>query len=231
MAQIGQLLNKIETKEDIIRQQVSIPLSDAMQLFIKIASSRTRRGFIIDKDNIFVIENLIKWALADNTTLALDPITRKQISGNLTKGIYIAGPAGTGKSLILNTLSEFLFHINAKAMFGNSVKQLAYPIYTTTQVCKWYADMGDLSYFFENYILCFQDLGAEQIETLYMGTRTRVMTTILQERGDKQGQITLISSNNSISDQDTITLYGDRIERRLRGLCNYFELVGKDRTE
>lgn len=58
---------------------------------------------------------------------------------------------------------------------------------------------------------------------------TKVMQTIIQERGDTRGLITLFSSNNGIMDSETLSLYGDRGVSRLRKMCNYYELVGRDR--
>ena len=58
-----------------------------------------------------------------------------------------------------------------------------------------------------------------------------VVQTILQERGDGRGLITLISSNNGICDNDTLELYGDRIVSRLKKTCNYIELKGNDRRK
>jgi DNA replication protein DnaC len=108
---------------------------------------------------------------------------------------------------------------------------LAFPYYTTSRVCRIYEERGELFHFIDCPVICFQDLGSEseQRETMFMGTRTKVMQTIIQERSDARGNITFFSSNNSITDSDTLELYGDRIVSRLKKMCNYFELKGKDR--
>ena len=61
-----------------------------------------------------------------------------------------------------------------------------------------------------------------------MGQRVKVMQTIIQERGDMRGVITLFTSNNPIDDPETEKLYGDRGVSRLKKMCNYFELIGED---
>ena len=228
---IDELL-KSDFNADILRSDFRpYNMDAAREIFVKIGKKKGI-DYKIDSENEFVIENIIRWVFCDTEIKCLDPESKEEITADLTKGIYIAGNTGTGKSLLLEILSAYLYHFNAKALFLNkSENYLAYQYYTTTKVCRVYAENGDLSSFIDPRVICFQDLGAdsEQQETLYMGTRAKVMQTIIQERGDARGIITLFSSNNGIIDHDTQKLYGDRGVSRLKKMCNYFELVGKDR--
>lgn len=228
---IDQILTR-KPEQDIIRfSYTPYSMKMALEAFKKIGEHKAEKGeFDIDDDNSFVIQNLIRWAHGDSEMLSIDPWTKETIRGDLTKGIYIAGSTGTGKSLLLQILSTYLTIDNVRALFfGSTQRLLTYPTISTNKVCDLYKDSGDLYPFIETKVICFQDLGVEQQETLYMGTRAKVMHTIIQERGDSRGLITLFSSNNGIVDPDTLNLYGDRGVSRLGKMCNYFELYGEDR--
>lgn len=227
---IQQIL-EAKTSPDIVRFVYKpYDMDIALSVFRKLGEQITGRTFDIDEENEWVIKNVIRWAHGDSDIHAVDPESRKLIRGDIAKGIYISGGTGTGKSLILEILSKYLTIDNVRAMFlGANIKTLAFPHYTTNKVCSYYSENGDLSPFLNAPVICFQDLGIEQAETLFMGTRTKVMQTIIQERGDTRGIITLFSSNNDIIDPETILLYGDRGTSRLRKMCNYYELTGRDR--
>jgi DNA replication protein DnaC len=62
-----------------------------------------------------------------------------------------------------------------------------------------------------------------------MGNREEVIKRLLSIRGDRRDRITLISSNIPLNHKLMTDTYGDRVVSRLEEMCNYFELVGKDR--
>jgi len=227
---IEQIINHRQISEIGRYSYMPYDMDIALSVFKKKGEQRAGQ-FIIDQDNKFVIENLIRWAHGDKTMRAIDCENKEVIPGDLSKGIYIAGPTGTGKSLLLEILSSYLTIDDVRASFRNSVLFLTYPCYTTNKVCYYYSETGELYKFLDPAVICFQDLGSEQRETLYMGTRTKVMQMIIQERSDARGNITLFSSNNGIEDKDTYDIYGDRIVSRLKKMCNYFELRGLDRRK
>lgn len=94
-----------------------------------------------------------------------------------------------------------------------------------------YARTGDIAQYKRMPILCLQDFGAEQVETLHMGNRLNVMQQLIEARGDRGDQITLISSNLPLKSQVLSTRYGDRVASRLTEMCNYIELKGVDRRK
>ena len=58
-----------------------------------------------------------------------------------------------------------------------------------------------------------------------------VLRAILEYRGDRSDQITLISSNIPMEHKMFTDKYGDRVASRMREMCNYFELTGQDRRK
>ena len=78
-------------------------------------------------------------------------------------------------------------------------------------------------------IICIQDLGSEQMESLYMGNRENVIRRMIEYRGDRTDMLTLITSNLPMAHQKLEEKYGDRVVSRLNEMCNYLEIKGKDR--
>lgn len=230
MNDLEQILKQKATPDIVRYAYRPYKMDHALSVFKKLGEQKINKEFVIDRENEWVIKNIIRWAHGDQSIQAVDPETRTVINGDLTKGIYLSGGTGTGKSLVLEILTKYLTIDNVKALFlGANIKFLVFPYYTTNKVCSYYAEFGDLNPFLYSPIICFQDLGVEQQETLFMGTRTKVMQQIIQERGDTRGLITLFSSNNRMLDPETYNLYGDRGVSRLRKMCNYYELKGSDR--
>ncbi len=64
-----------------------------------------------------------------------------------------------------------------------------------------------------------------------MGNRLDVLRNVLEYRGDKTDELTLITSNLKINGEALSNRYGDRVASRLREMCNYFEIKGKDRRK
>ena len=222
-------IDDILTKEGNIERLSYMPykMDIALKYFKILGERNIGKEFIINNDNSFVIENLIKWAHGDKIE-CLHPITKEVIEGDLTKGIYIAGPTGTGKTILLQTLSQYLMIDDVKFKNSQGTKSLVYPNFTTIKAAMYFAEFGDLNPFLQKPVICLHDLGAEPQESIYMGQRVKVMQTIIQERGDMRGVITLFTSNNPIDDAETLKLYGERAISRLKKMCNYFELVGED---
>lgn len=195
-------------------------------------------GFVIDDDNRFVYENLIRWVHADPEFKCMDPETRTIVPGNLKAGIYLAGNTGTGKSWALELMSVYSTIDNVQVIVGDNLKRsLEFPAFRADAVCDEYAHEGSVEKYKKMSIVCFQDLGTEPIETLFMGNRQNVFEQILGYRGDRNDQITLISSNlpiliNAPKDKDPLRKrYDERVTSRLIEMCNYFELRGKDRRK
>ena len=82
-----------------------------------------------------------------------------------------------------------------------------------------------------NPMLGIQDLGSEPQESLYMGNRVDVVRQLIEHRGDKTDEMTLITSNLKINGERLVNRYGDRVASRLVEMCNYFEIKGKDRRK
>ena len=206
----------------------------ALQVFKALGSKHIGKEFLINEKNLWIIKNIIRWAHADPEMEAMNPEKKEVIPGNLNKGIYLAGPTGTGKTVLMRTLAQYLTIDNAmflryeSRMTEPSRQLLTFQSVNTNRATMYYSENGELYHYLQEPTICFQDLGVEQVETMFMGTRTKVMRTIIQERGDARGLITHFTSNNAITDRDNLTMYEERGVSRLKKMCNYFELRGQD---
>lgn len=205
----------------------------ALQVVEAIGKER-KSNFVIDDENRFVFQNLIRWVHADPEFKCIDPETKKVKTGNLEAGIYIAGPTGTGKSWAFEIMSIYSTIDDEEGMrvfAGGSTRLLKWPCFRADEICDDYVKEGIIERYKRMSIVCFQDVATEPIESLHMGNRMNVFQQILGNRGDRKDQITLISSNLPLNSEQLRKRYDDRVASRLKEMCNYFELTGKDRRK
>lgn len=189
--------------------------------------------FVIDEDNRFAYTNFIKWLRGDPTMQALDPNTGEVIQGDLTRGLYIAGNTGSGKSWCLEIMQEYAQVLRLPIEFSgeDDAKPLIWNACRADEICREWAESGDIQKYKTRPILAIQDFGQEPQETLYMGNRLNVLRQLIEYRGDQDGQLTLITSNLKLSGKKLEERYSDRVQSRLFEMCNYFEIKGADRRK
>lgn len=186
-------------------------------------------NYIIDDDNKFVIENLIKWFFGQDFLQNVAG-KKKTVPGRLNKGLYIAGPCGTGKSLILKVLKEFAKTHRQKFIINGKEVGSMWNTYHAYELCNKFQNGENLSNLYTIPILQIDDLGAEPESCQYMGNKSNVLKELLEIREDK-GVITLITSNIKPYDDQNQSIedkYGERLASRLNSL-NYFSLTGEDK--
>jgi hypothetical protein len=232
--EISAIIGKIRERGffQTIKRFSYVPYDLSVALEIVTAIGRERSGkFVIDEQNRFAYENMIKWVHGDNTFQCIDPESRKPIQGRLHAGIYIAGNTGTGKSWLLDIMAAYSTIDNVQIVTGDTQRCLYWRNFRTDAVCDEYTEKGTFDLFKKAPIVGFQDLGSEPPESMYMGNRINVMRQILEYRGDRTDQITLITSNLPINHKAFVDRYGDRVSSRLHEMCNYFEIRGTDRRK
>lgn len=193
------------------------------------------QGFIIDEGNEFVYENVAKWLIGDETMKCLDPKNGNIIPGNICKGLYIGGKAGTGKTVVMDIMAwiaDKVWNISYKA-HGKTVRLTWIDsTFRADAIAANFQKNGEIDKYIEFPILCIQDLGVEPAGVSYMGTKVDVLRQILETRGDNPLCFTLITSNMPIlSREDLKARYGERAVSRIVGMCNYFMLAGGDRRK
>ncbi len=221
MEELKDIINRLKsaTPDILIRSRRDFTAEDCEELLTIIGGGILPGGFAIDKENGAVYRKFTSWLLAQGE---LSPL----------KGIYLAGNVGTGKSVCMKVMRTLAYELGLKVKYGNSVERLAWRTWRTDEVCAIFASTGDLTPFKEARVACFDDLGSEPMETLYMGNRVNVMREIIEYRGDRPDLITLFTSNLPIDRLGAIgerVRYGQRAQSRIYQMCNYLVLGGADR--
>ena len=214
-------------------QYTNYDVNEALKIVEAIGKARDPK-FVIDDENRFTYENFIKWCHGDSTMKAINPLTRQECQGRLKRGIYIAGNTGSGKSWCLDIMLAYCAAWGFKVTFvddNNNPRPLWWHTVRADAICDHFAECGSLQKFKKLNILGIQDMGAEPQEIMYMGNRLDVIRNLIEYRGDKVDELTMITSNMKINGEVLVNRYGDRVSSRLIEMCNYFEIKGKDRRK
>lgn len=215
----------------VVRLQYPTYDADAALEEMKTVGLARSRAFRIDEDNAFAYTNIAKWLAADGSLLAHnpDPDGPATIPGDVTKGLYIAGPAGTGKTWLVDIVQYLCHYHRIRFRIFDTDKDLEVRDYRADEITMGYAKTGDLEPFERERVLAVHDLGSEPEETLYMGNRVQPLRQLLEQRGDNNSVITIITSNLPMGSDALRARYGDRVASRLRQMCNYYVIKGRDR--
>lgn len=236
MQNLDNILSAIRSNSTTIRREVFSPeqvnIDELVRAFASIGEAMNGR-YVIDANNEACIRNLIKWLFADPSleTIATENGRAVRTQGNIRKGIYLYGPTGTGKSLCMAILARMAYYFNVRvARGGSEPESLSWMNFRTDDIVESYTHGSTLTEFKKQPFICFNDLGAEPTDAIYMGQRMNVMRSIIEARGDMWAStLTFFTSNIPLDSPDLMSLYGDRAVSRLRQMCNFLVLGGKDR--
>jgi hypothetical protein len=190
-------------------------MENALEIVYKIGKSIIP-GFILTPHTKELYIKLIQYFYADNN-----------FPGDLTKGLLLQGPTGTGKTKAMEIMSIFLevekigFYINGKCARMN---------YSTENVKNIVIDFiangfdGPQSYI-NKFIYCFDDLGTENRVAKHFGNELDVIRHIFVERYAK-GRLTFATTNYSIDKLEE--KYGDPILSRMNAMFNFIVVKGPD---
>lgn len=218
---------------NIKRYSLNWDVEKMLQAILGIGKLRTKR-FVIDNENRFTYENILRWCVGDTNMQAINPNTKDIIEGRLDKGIYIAGNTGSGKSWCMEIISSFVSVVGIGISYDggdDSKEKMRFNIMRADNIVSDYLKYGNIDNIKKAPMLIIQDLGQEQHESVYMGNRVNVLKSLIEYRGDFSNKITMFTSNYPINHEQLCDIYGDRVSSRLVEMCNYFEIKGKDRRQ
>ena len=205
-------------------------LNESLQLVEAIGKQRNPK-FVIDDENRFTYENIIKWLHCDHTMKAIHPDTKEDVPGDMRRGIYVAGNTGSGKSWCLEVMLAYAYLFRFKIKYGGDDAHIWWQIARADEIVARFVETTSIDEYKKAKLLCIQDFGAEQLEAVAMGNRMNVLRTLLEYRGDRSNCLTMITSNYSLKNPTLTESYGERVTSRLMEMCNYFEIKGKDRRK
>lgn len=212
------------------------PISELHEAIVSTAHKWILPDFVIDNNNRYAIDQILYWLLADHKMTSISPRENTLVQGDPNKGIFLYGPTGSGKSILMRLM------ITQAICSGVSVRLCGEPhgfkatkLFRSTSITDAFrrGDEETIDLCRMANMLCIDDLGTEPLECLYMGNRLNVLADIIEERGDRFGQLTFITSNLPLYAPDyqpsIHKLYGTRVSSRLEMMCNFIPLYGSDR--
>jgi len=211
MGLIRELINNPNHKGGIERCYYQCEMSKAGQYWMAITEQ------YIDKPkkepNIKdAWNNTILWALG-NPKCKID----------LLKGIGLVGRTGSGKTITMHILNDFIKIDEIKYKRGKDMVNLKFKMESALVIASEYAQQGDvIIQKYSNFAnLCIDDLGAENSEKSYFGNKVNVIQEIIENRYNNGLMIHFTSNLNMDLIQKT---YGDRVYSRLYDACNVLTL-------
>lgn len=239
LKKIEQNVLKTPSTAQIVRFPIAYNNIEEGLKFVKQVGKKLYSGFEIDEGNEFVCMNFLKWILADDTLHSQNE-NGEFVKGDVKKGIYLCGETGTGKSLLMQVMVEVSRNLNIgiETTMANTRRQpFGWQNIPATEISKEFQTCGNLEkYKYDNKNNTFRyigidDLGTEPKEVLYMGNRVNVLADFIEDRGNRHENLLFITSNLGMYSQKLKERYGERVQSRLKGMCNYFILDGKDRRK
>ena len=148
----------------IERYKSTFSVEDGMRLIEAFGRAITPT-FRLDEFNTWTYKQLVRWLLGDQTMEAQSPTQpRTKVRGVLTKGIYLAGRTGTGKSTALTLLAALADAFQVQISIDNDVRPMAWQEMRTDDVvdefrrsgtyCKRMSRIGRSVDFRNEQILC-----------------------------------------------------------------------------
>lgn len=201
-------LGSIDYRAKKQRDQVT-DFETAQKLFMMIANKITGKPFEVNEFNREVIQNCIKWIIAD-----------KSCEWPLDKGIGLIGYYGTGKSHLFRIIDY-----TSQAFRKESMK---FTTHTCPAVLKIVSESpNDIKKYYSG-VICFDDLGAEETVIKNYGNTVGVMSDIIFEREirhEVSGQITHFTSN--LIWEEIEQKYGTRIYDRIQKMTTLIKIKQK----
>jgi chromosomal replication initiation ATPase DnaA len=231
MQDFEDLAAKILDRRNIVKfERASYNLPDAASIFRAIGQQLSKTTFVVNESNQFVHQNCLNWLLGYPFECLNPEKPEQNISGDLKKGLYIAGPCGTGKSVLLRILAALSNYGNIEYEADRRKIKLVWAENRADDICNNVTITGieSVARLRNLDVLNINDFGSGQAEQVYMGNRINAIRLILEARGDSYGKFTLLTSNFPIYNELIKQQYGARVVSRLSEMCNYFELTGED---
>ena len=171
--------------------------------------------FVIDDNNREIISDIFYWCLRVMQPEAkLDP----------SKGLWIYGKIGTGKSVIMRGVIEF---INACWLI-DSGERVNFKWRNVCRFCDDYASNGYDA--LEHLPMGFDELGTEYSPTNHLGNKLNVMSQVLSDLNDTPWGIPTIVTTNLLLEQ-VVERYTERAADRIGKLFNIIYMGGKTRRD
>jgi DNA replication protein DnaC len=147
--------------------------------------------------------------------------------GDLTKGLLLQGPTGTGKTLAMQVMSVYRQIDDTKFIMKGKTYRMNYEVVDVNQMINMFMNnaFDGIQVYCNRYVLCIDDIGVETDQVKHYGNTLDVVSHVLSERYSKR-LLTFATTNfptHILEDK-----YDDRTVSRMYALFNFITMKGKD---
>lgn len=173
-------------------------------------------GFVITEKLLPVYEEMIRYFHAD-----------PMFHGDLTKGILLMGPTGTGKTLAMQIMSIYRQIDDTKFIMEGKTYRMNYDVTDVKKMVVSFLDnaFDGIDIYCRRYTLCMDDIGTESDQVKYYGNTLDVVSHIIAERYSRR-LLTFGTTNFPLEILEQ--KYDDRTVSRMYALFNFVTLKCAD---
>jgi len=232
MTNLNLILKRIETDSKSVETPITRKNFDfkvELEIIKKIATTFICKDFKMDKRTLEAVKLLVNYFNGH-------PDFEKK-GYSLRKGILLAGPVGSGKSILMEIFKKYCFYKRIEPQFRIEQVDVIVDNYVQSGVPGlnlYTRNISERAY--GNFVskpiaLCLDDLGIENEAVKHFGTEENVISKILFYRYELFKQNTLTHGTTNLSPTLLSDKYGERLYSRMREMFNFVPLTAKDRRK
>jgi len=215
MVQISEILQKKRSMfQEVTRKRPYFQISykDYIDLMtananIIMRNRNNNKFFRIDGESKYVIDNLYFYLTGN-----------RNFYGNFLKGIFLIGPYGVGKTLILESFCQIINDLGRKQV----------KIVRATDLCNFFKEDKKIYESLIKIPLMIDDLGKEPKEVQVWGNIVEPAKKLIDDRYSS-GSWTFATGNYKLTSYEK--QYDSYISDRMKEMFNFYELTGPSQRE